>query len=395
MVTTVHLFCSPIAGPSVSQLYTGFGLLARRGDVHISLESGMPFSGHGSFVLLAAAVNDETRLVYDCMDGPEVEHDALAWCSTYFKRSYTSAIHGADDRIRPLGLNYIVYGPGDFRMRRTWWLLRGINRSNARGRLGMVTHVNRTLSRVAEMAVDFATAHHLDAGLHDSVGKSGCSSSMLEVYEHGPTVSSSPTILCLARTWDPERMRGDEADDWRDLNETRAQCIRALRTEFGPRFRGGLAPSPDAVRDYPDCVVDSALVRKGAYLAAMQSTDICITTRGLRGSNGCRLAEYVAASRAIVTEHPRYEVPGGFAENDHYLGFETIDQCVSNVRRLVDDAELRVSMMRANRDYYRRYVRPDAIVARSLEAAVHGDELERSGSMGNPSPALERRGNQD
>jgi hypothetical protein len=102
----------------------------------------------------------------------------------------------------------------------------------------------------------------------------------------------------------------------------------------------------------------------------MHASEICITSRGLRDSNGWRLAEYVAAARAIVAEHPRVEVPGCFADGTNYLGFDTVERCVANVRHLFDDPEARLSMMRANHEYYTRYVRPDALVSRSLEVAL-------------------------
>jgi hypothetical protein len=345
------LLCSPKSAPPLSQLYTGFGGLARRGELVVSLEAAKPLSPSRGSLILRAVLDDTLRLVYDCIDGADVDENALAWCSTYFKRSYQSATHGAQEKIRPLGLNYGVYGPGDFRLRRMLWLVGDLRPANVRRLLGGVILLSRSLS-----TLDRANG--------------GCSSSTIEAFERQPNVSSSPKIICFARTWDPSGTRGHEAEELRRLNETRARSIRALRNEFGPMFSGGLAPSPDAVRDFPDCVVDQAAVRKRAYLAEMHSSDICITTRGLRGSNGWRLAEYVAACRAIVTEHPWCDVPGDFADGTNYLGFDTVDQCVSNARRLFDNTDLRRSMMQANHAYYERYVRPDAFVSRSLEVAL-------------------------
>src|SRR5438105_3017622 len=55
--------------------------------------------------------------------------------------------------------------------------------------------------------------------------------------------------------------------------------------------------------------------------------------------------------------------------------FGVVDQYVSNVRRLIDDGELRRSILQANHDYCRRYIRPDAIVSRSLETALRAGRL--------------------
>lgn len=357
MVTRVHLLmCPSRSEPHLSQIYTGFGLLARRGDLRVSVEPMSPYFRSSRVVMLRAVVNGSVRLVYDTADGMDVDDEALDWCEAYFKRSYNSQSHGATEKIHPLGLNYQVYGPHDFRHRRIIWLLRELRPSNARRVLGQVAHLAPLVSAVAWRLSALSGANAMEGG---------CAGSMIGAPEAAPQISAWPTVLCFARTWDPSLVAG-----WRELNETRAGCIRALRKEFGPKFIGGLAPSPDALRDYPDCVVDPAVVRKSAYLAAMKSSDVCVTTRGLRGSNGWRLAEYVAASRAIVTERLLYEVPGSFTDGQNYLGFDTADQCVSNVRRLVDHPEMRLSMMHANHDYYQRHVRPDALVLRSLETAL-------------------------
>jgi hypothetical protein len=351
--THVRLLGRSSNEPHLSQIYTGFGLLARRGDLRVSVEPLNARRPSGR-VLLRAVVNGSVRLVYDLADGTGVDDEGLEWCAAYFKRSYNSDTHGAAKKVHPLGLNYAVYARHDFRYRRMIWLLRELRPSNASRVLGKVARLTGPVSAAAWRSRAFAGASEL-----------GCAASMIGTLESPPRVSSSPKVLCFARTWD-----ASQEADWRELNETRAGCIRALRREFGPMFIGGLVASPDALRDYPDCVVDQAVVRKPAYLAAMKSSDVCVTTRGLRGSNGWRLGEYVAASRAIVTERLLCEVPGAFADGRNYLGFDTVEQCVSNVRRLVDDADLRGSMMQANLDYYQRYVRPDALVLRSLETVL-------------------------
>ncbi len=340
--------------PHLSQIYTGFGLLARRGELQVSVEPLTSRARPSGRVMLRAVANDSVRLVYDLADGMGTDEQALDWCDAYFKRSYSSEMHGATPRIQPLGLNYAVYARHDFRYRRIMWLLRDLRVSNAPQVAVKAAKLVGPASAAAWRLSAFSRSNEL-----------GCAASMIGALEHPPRLSASPKVLCFTRTWDaPDEPR------WRALNETRAACIRALREEFGPMFVGGLVPSPDARRDYPDCVVDQALVRKPAYLAAMRSSDVCVATRGLEGSNGWRLGEYVAASRAIVTEQPLCDVPGEFADGTNYLGFDTVDQCVSNVRRLVDDPDLRWSMMQSNQNYYQRHVRPDALVLRSLEAAL-------------------------
>ena len=153
------------------------------------------------------------------------------------------------------------------------------------------------------------------------------------------------------------------------INRVRAECIRRLRDAFGDRFYGGVTPSPFAARDYADVVLDApALSRKNAYLAFMKQFDIHIATMGLHGSTGWKFAEYLAASKAVVSETLRYESAGGLCEGTHYLAFDDADACVRQVEKLLD-ADVRGAMMRANHTYAEQHLRCDEFVRTALETA--------------------------
>jgi hypothetical protein len=100
---------------------------------------------------------------------------------------------------------------------------------------------------------------------------------------------------------------------------------------------------------------------------------------GLHQSIGWKFAEYVAASKAIVSETLHYDVPGAFGEGRNYLSFRTPEECVEAVSRLIRDDRLRQMIMRNNWNYYRRHVRPDRLVLGSLMAAA-GRALPASGA---------------
>ena len=99
----------------------------------------------------------------------------------------------------------------------------------------------------------------------------------------------------------------------------------------------------------------------------MRSCDICIGSMGLHESIGWKTGEYVAAAKAIVNERFRYRVTGNFAEGKNYLPFTDADQCVAAVRQLAESPEARYKMQKANEDYYRNSLRPDALVKNSLD----------------------------
>ena len=150
----------------------------------------------------------------------------------------------------------------------------------------------------------------------------------------------------------------------------RAACIRALKEQFGDQFVGGLYPSREAKQDFPDLVLTNEEIYKYRYLQTVKNSQICIATRGLNGSIGWKLTEYVAAAKAIVSESLLYQVPGEFLPGKNYLEFSSPEECVRNVQRLMDEPELRYSLMKNNFDYYHAYVRPDVLVWNTIQLAL-------------------------
>jgi hypothetical protein len=159
--------------------------------------------------------------------------------------------------------------------------------------------------------------------------------------------------------------RGLRPPDWRRLTRS------AARAEFGERFYGGFAIEEFSRREYGDCLLpDHRASERRAFLARVRDSAICVATTGLHGSIGWKMAEYVAASRAIVSEPLRYEVPGGFAAGRNFLEFTTLESFITSVESLLRDVSLREDIRRTNWDYYRRWVRPDAQVLRTLERVL-------------------------
>jgi hypothetical protein len=193
-----------------------------------------------------------------------------------------------------------------------------------------------------------------------------------ESFEAAPTRGDRPDILFMARMWDVDgdyagQLSSVKKEERAHINEFRAKCIRLCRREFGPAFFGGVSRSDFAARRYPDLVIeDRSLTKRNHYMKRVKQSAICIATMGLHESIGWKFAEYVAASRAIVTEELRYELPGGFAEGRNYVAFRTPEECVGKIHLLRNDDEYRYRMMVNNYNYYHHYVRPDRQVLCSL-----------------------------
>jgi hypothetical protein len=142
-----------------------------------------------------------------------------------------------------------------------------------------------------------------------------------------------------------------------------------LKAALGERFTGGFAGNAFARKRYPDLIASDSVTTQASYIALMRSHPICVATTGLHGSIGWKLAEYVAFSKAILTEKLLYNVPGDFGPNRNYLEFATPEGCATAAVNLVEDKDLRERLMVNNASYYRAFVRPDALVANALARA--------------------------
>jgi len=325
------------------QVVTGFFELAAAGIIDLTVR---PSDEWPESVCAVKATVNGCRLIYETMDGwniPADLHASLKDIDYYFKRSLDLTRRQdvpATVRLLPLGLNYLAVSRHN-----TWH--RGTRPLNAR--------------RLANHLVRRASGALVWAGLRD------VRDMRIADLECSPAVSTRPTALFMTRAWDPKGCDSQVAAGRQELNDGRAACIKAARHEFGERFYGGFAADDFSRREYGDCLLPGS--RDGEQYALVQrvrQADVCVATHGLHGCIGWKMAEYVAASRAIVSEPLLHVLPGGFAAGINYLEFCSVNNFVEAIGTLFTDADLRLQMMQANNAYYRQWVRPDAQVLQTL-----------------------------
>lgn|SRR5882724_457537 len=330
----------------LSQVFTGFELLHSAGEIALSQEcrnraffdAAKPQHlrdarhAHSRVIL-----NHDINLYYDCHDGYEIDETAAGEVDYYFKRSYAESTipDTLKPKVFPLGLNYMVFN---------------------------VTAGRFEKERLSEFQPQSRTA---DPPLFQPT---------VENMQAVPNGRAEAEVLFMTRAWDPfdhpERTR-EKIEERIWINETRAKCIQLLRKEFGPRFMGGLQHTDYAVRNFRDALLpsdqSSAQVN---YIRLLSLYPICVATTGLHRSIGWKLGEYVAFSRAIVTERLYSEVPGDFQSGLNYLEFGAPEFCLNAVHRLLSDPDLRLRMMQANHEYYLAYLKPDVMIRRTLQLAL-------------------------
>jgi len=339
----------------LGQIFCGFAALRSRGLIRLAVRPAADYSGsiYGTplahATLSSQALNAPLRVTFDVSDTCAVPDD-LYGSDYYFLRSYQRNLlcsHPLTNRIFPLGLNYGIFTKDSFFLRRALWSPKPKDAARL-----LAIHA-KSLSRLL--------------GIQNSAVS--CDPSR---FEGLPLYPAEPRVIFMTQAWLPSRVQDPEKKEERHrINSMRAACIEALRKEFKQRFIGGFAPDSYVRQNFPGCVVEDArLTTKARYLRTMQSCSIGIATRGLAGSTGWKFAEYVAAAKAIVTEPLLSEVPGSFGPEKNYLEFNSPDECVGQVARLMQEHTLRSDMMRANHAYYQCFVRPDALVWNALCTAL-------------------------
>jgi hypothetical protein len=184
-------------------------------------------------------------------------------------------------------------------------------------------------------------------------------------YEAAPMEPSLSVVLFQTRVWEQREV---SLDDVSEINEPRVGLVRALRREFGGRFCGGIVPTPFALRNFPD-VITRQPHRLGEYVKMSKHASIGVSTRGLHHSTPFKLGEYLASSKAIVSQPIDDQLGVPLREGTHYLSFRGADECVGRCAELLSDPGRTLRMRYANHRYYLEQVEPAAAIAKCIDSA--------------------------
>jgi hypothetical protein len=340
-----------------SGLLAGLSLLHSRGEIslHQQMLPPPPPLTTGPWHLrdkddsnIEIFVDERASGFVDFHDSWEINAAGYEAHDAYFKRSLDASRlpAGRRSKLEPLGLVYEVWRDG-----LDLWELRRLAQQAA--------PVGRRVADVARLAARIA-ARAAGAGSRPTISTTSAS----------PDPGLSPRVLFMVGLWDPaiaarhDPLRALEFDA---LNRMRRDCVLELREAFGAQFTGGAQHSSFAAEFAPQALMpDPEAAAKRRYLGLVRRHPVCVATTGLHGSNGGKLAEYVALSRAIVSEPLRYTVPGPFEPERHYLAFSNPDECVAQARRLLTSDALRLTMMKENHAYYAAWMRPDVLARRVI-----------------------------
>lgn len=269
---------------------------------------------------MSAAVEiDGLKLGIELSDHADLwDVDLLKWCDVYAKRNLNEQDGPpGPHRIIPFGVNWACHSRTSL--------------------LAVFKQVAGTLpslkkSRLRDIYRYLVTPHWKD-------------------FEHRPDQPVESAILYQTRVWEPEDTPGDEV-----VNEQRVELLRALKREFGDRVQGGIVPTPYALLHYKEFVTDGPS-RQSQYIRWAKRPLIGIYSRGLFGSVAFKLAEFLAASKCIVSE----PIPNQLgAPLDHLSIYRSVDECLSACEMLLSNRSVADSHREQSWSYYARYVQPRA-----------------------------------
>ena len=333
----------------LQQLYAGLVRLRSLGIVELLVDKQSPDNRLSHLPILYVTVNDKFKVIYDALDGfnwiPGTIEENLSFFQTtfkadyYFKRSFNQRLEDMAPegcKALSLGLNYHIRPE------------HSLARASIKDNLQAMVRRNDFASRILRLKNDEMALPSED-------------------YEYYPLPSKDTKILCLTRIWNPDDFPSDRAKaEIEILNKSRISAITTCQKEFGEIFYGGLSDDGFARSHAKSLVAPVAATNKKRYLELVKSHAICIATTGLHGSIGWKFSEYVAASRAILSEPLQYEAPGGFKKEQNYLEFANTDELIAGINALRRDRAALLRMMRENYHYYNNHLRPENLVLNTL-----------------------------
>jgi hypothetical protein len=353
----------------VTQVYAGLFELAKQGRIELeftaAIDERIRKSARNSVLCVQVSEPEHGHMrtvCFDMFDGCEISSvERLRLSDAYFKRSYDDEYVGGldtDDRrkIIPYGLNFECRSRYERDILKRLFIYHRANRSGSEDPLALLKGLSGGVLRHLLLKADI-----------DILGLKPLAIGDFEVQPNEP---AEPKVLLQTRLWTPQECPRIAEDRLWEINAMRVNTVRSLRERFRGQFVGGLIPTALAREIHPDLCLPTENTKRRNFMDTVRKCLVCVTTTGLHDSIGFKLPEYLAASRCIVTEPPKHQLPVPLEEGTNYLPFRTADECVKACERLLSDPQFAYRMRCANYRYYADEVEPSALVQRCLTAAM-------------------------
>ncbi len=335
--------------PHLNQIYVGFKKLEEMNIIKLKFNFDYHDKELISIPVIRVVINNKIVVYYDTLDGlnwiDEDQNENIDFflksikCDYYFKRSYLKELNEkASFEVLPLGLNY-----------------------------GMYFNYSRSIN-------DKIFQYLKSTKLAVKLFKISSYKFPSEYIEHIPYSDfNNQKILFSARLWNPETAKTEESKIQRKaINDFRIEIVKVLKNTYKDKFVGGIfKDNYSASILEEEYLLPFSFTNRVNYLKLMKSCSICIASAGIHDSIGWKFAEYIAASRAIISEPLKYDVPDSLIEHENYLEFTSIKELIDNINNLIYDKDKLTKMMEANHSYYHKNLKPELLILNTLKRTSH------------------------
>ena len=348
-----------------SSFVSGLGALARSGQIVLSIAGAAEKRTNLNVLELsigAANSREKQWVAVDYADRSDVFcADCLERADVYFKRNFWSSAtrelpDGLRHKVRPAGITFGSYVPGTRRHMVRCAVTALAGRLRRPSAYSPIRAARRFLRELEEIRCFLAESD----------------------WERDGNDQAQARVVFQTRLWNPE---DNPEIDRSEINRARIALARGLRAEFGSLHTIGLLDTDWARVMAPDALLVDKVSRR-EYAQQLRTSTIAVNSSGLDGSIGFKVAESLAAGCALVSEPLHVELPVPLKPGVNYLPFEGPDDCVRQVRRLLDDPELTEQMRGANLRYYHDNIKPAAMARNLLERAYSSSLARDPGGTG-------------
>lgn len=152
-------------------------------------------------------------------------------------------------------------------------------------------------------------------------------------------------------------------------NRFRIDVIKFMKQQFGDKFVYGIYNNTVAQNLCPELLhICPELDTKPSYNNSLKKNYICINTDGLHYCYGAKVAEFLSAGRAIISQPFHYKLPNDLKPNDNFISCNTPDAMVNAADSLINDIEKIKYMEKSNHEYFLDNCLPSHIVYQALKS---------------------------
>lgn len=315
-----------------TQLITGLELLKKKGEIDLVYKLDLNKYPSDIFKL---EYNNKV-VFFDMADNSAIRNNFYDECDFYVKRMLLKEDFEIKKKLIPYGINYQVYYKNRFLK---FLFLKDVN--------------------LLKYSLRFS---RLGSGILNI--KDGISNNRLSKMQSSP--SQGNQILFRSRLWDPEKNDVKWKKEERNLiNKERIEINNLLKSTYGNSFFGGIQKSEFSAKLGKDFLLSEKEYHKKHYLKVLKQSSIGVLNPGLEESISWKFGEYISHSLAIVSSPiEKFHLLGPLIEGEHYLKFESPEECLEKTDILFRHDEMRKKMQLANWHYYQNWLHPERKIAK-------------------------------